>query len=122
MDLATIIGILTAISLFLGIAAIVYKFFKLVLNVARSLHDREQRQDAKIEKQSGQIKDLFRITDIQRQKIAELQGYCGKSKKEIAPRPFFPSAALEILDQSAVDSYKANKTDFTAPNENQQRL
>lgn len=108
MDLATIIGILTAISLLLGILAIIYKFCKLIVTTIRTLGARERKQD-------GQIKDLFNLVNVQGQQIKQIHGYLAKPKAEQAQKPFFPGSSLEALEQSAVESFRSNKTDFTPP-------
>jgi hypothetical protein len=58
MNLATIIGILTAISLFLGILIVFYKIFVQIAKIASAIGKRERRQD-------GQIKDTFNIAGLQ---------------------------------------------------------
>lgn len=108
MDLATIIGVLTAISLLLGILVIIYKFTKIMINLIGRLIARETKQDR-------QIKDLYNIIEVLREKVKQLEGYSAKKKVQGSQNiePFYPDSSLETLQNSADQSFKEIKTDFT---------
>lgn len=103
MNLATIIGILTAISLFLGILIVFYKIFVQIAKIASAISSRERRQD-------GQIKDTFNIAGLQGQRIKQIEGYLSLPEEERKNRPFYPGSSLAILEDAAVESFNKNKT------------
>lgn len=108
MDLATIIGVLTAISLLLGILVIIYNFTKMMVNLVGRLIARETKQDR-------QIKELYSIIEVLREKVRQLEGYSAKRQVEgdCNVEPFFPSSSLEHLQNAAEENFKRIKTDFT---------
>jgi hypothetical protein len=106
IDLATIIGILTAISLLLGILAIIYKFFKLLVFNIRASHAKERAQDAR-------ISDLLELVKVQTEEIKQMQNFLSLDPKERDNRRFYPTSALSNLSQKTLEHYNSNTTDFT---------
>lgn len=106
MDLATIIGILTAISLLLGILVIIYKFFKLLVISVRASHAKERAQDAR-------ISDLLELVNVQGEEIKQMQNFLALDPRERGGRRFYPTSALSNLTKITLDHFNSNKTDFT---------